>query len=388
MKDKLFKRATHHWLQAWLVTGIICSALCYAGNVLAQPAPEQSTSAQPAKENNLRYTFSWPIEAGLAPRGGTTRGLPVTLDTTPSSSWQALQADGISKLERDRRAILAMAGSYRATFDFLEVVRFNDASAQPPYQSWGTEKVYVDSDTGSHISLVHILEMRVVQEDGSISEPIVMKHWRQDWQYQPESIVEYQGNDAWRRRTVSSSERKGRWAQTVYQVDESPRYGGLGEWQHGPLSSTWISADTWRPLPRREWSVRTDYNVLLGSNRHTITATGWVQEENNLKTIVAKNSQPQAIAREYGVARYERIKDFDFTQADEYYTKTRSFWNEVGTAWSDWFKRDTTVQLRGQVDQLALFVPLFEHAEEIASDPSSAAKDQTVIRDALHAMQP
>jgi hypothetical protein len=116
---------------------------------------------------------------------------------------------------------------------------------------------------------------------------------------------------------VTSSERKGRWAQTVYQVDESPRYGGLGVWQHEPLSSTWISADTWRPLPRREWSVRKDYNVLLGSNRHTITATGWVQEENNLKMVLA-HGQKQAIAREYGVARYERIKDFDFTQADDY----------------------------------------------------------------------
>jgi hypothetical protein len=170
-------------------------------------------------------------------------------------------------------------------------------------------------------------------------------------------------------------------------VDESPRYGGLGVWQHEPLSSTWISADTWRPLPRREWSVRKDYNVLLGSNRHTITATGWVQEENNLKTVLA-HGQKQAIAREYGVARYERIKDFDFTQADDYYTRTRSFWNEVAAAWSDWFKRDTTIQLRGQVDQLALFVPLFEHADAIVSDPSVAAKDQTVIRDALHAMRP
>jgi hypothetical protein len=382
MKDKLLKRATHHWLQVWLVAGIVCSALWHAGNALAQ-----LPSAQPVQENNLRYTFSWPLESGLTPRGGTTRGLPVIVDTTPSSAWQALQADGISKFERDRRAILAMACSYRATFDFLEVLRFNDAGAQRPYQSWGTEKVYVDSDTGSHISLVHILEMRVVQEDGSVSEPIVMKHWRQDWQYQPETIVEYQGNDAWRRRAVTSSERKGRWAQTVYQVDESPRYGGLGVWQHEPLSSTWISADTWRPLPRREWSVRKDYNVLLGSNRHTITATGWVQEENNLKTVLA-HGQTQAIAREYGFARYERIKDFDFTQADDYYAKTRSFWNEVGAAWSDWFKRDTTIQLRGQVDQLALFVPLFEHADAIVSDPSVAAKDQTVIRDALHAMRP
>ena len=77
-------------------------------------------------------------------------------------------------LERDRRAILAMAGEYRVTFDFLEIAPFT-AQDEPnaPYQSWGTEKIYVDDDDGKSISLVHILEMRVMQEDGSVSEPMV-----------------------------------------------------------------------------------------------------------------------------------------------------------------------------------------------------------------------
>lgn len=189
----------------------------------------------------------------------------------------------------------------------LLIDRYTQAA---PYQSWGTEKVYVDTDTGESISLVHILEMRIVQQDGSISEPMVTKHWRQDWKYQPGFIVEHKGRDRWERRALSAAERKESWTQTVYQVDESPRYASFGRWQHSASLSSWLSAETWRPLPRREWSVRDDYQVLVGTNRHTIEPSGWVQEENNLKTVLTEQRQVDParpyVAREYGVARYER----------------------------------------------------------------------------------
>lgn len=349
-----------------------------------------SVAAQtPTSSSATYYAFAWPLSADApTPRGGTSKGAPITLDTTPSVQWQALQAKDISDFERDRRAILAMAGTYRTSFDFLEVLNFNGvAGKQRPYQSWGTEKVYVDNDTGRNISLVHILEMRIQMPDGSISEPMVTKHWRQDWQYEPDAIVEYRGNATWQRRALAANERKGRWLQTVYQVDESPRYASLGVWQHTTTFSSWISGETWRPLPRREWSVRKDYDVLIGTNRHTITATGWVQEENNLKTAL-RSTKPEYVAREYGVARYERIKDFSFAEADDYYSKTRDFWNQVRVAWSDWFKRDTTVKLRGQVDQLELFKPLFEQAEKISTDPTVNAGSQQIIEHALQDMRP
>jgi len=156
--------------------------------VLADDYAGKSTGNAP------RYTFSWPLDGdALKPRGGTTKGAPITLEREPSTSWRALQDAKLSSFERDRRAILAMAGDYRVTFDFLEVASFDvQTKPQAPYQSWGTEKVYVDADNGKNISLVHILEMRIVEENGKISEPMVTKHWRQDWQYEPTHLVEYQ----------------------------------------------------------------------------------------------------------------------------------------------------------------------------------------------------
>jgi hypothetical protein len=348
--------------------------------------------AKPRDEAGARYTFSWPLDGShLKPRGGSTKGAPVSLATAPSDAWKALQADDISSLERDRRAIRAMAGTYRVTFDFLEVVPF-DVQSKPvaPYQSWGTEKIYVDRDEENFISLVHILEMRFVQEDGSLSEPMVTKHWRQDWEYQPTHIVEHTGRDQWRRRNLDAKETRGAWVQTVYQVDESPRYASLGRWDHTDSYSTWISGETWRPLPRREWSVRDDYQALIGTNRHTILPTGWVQEENNLKAVLTDARQLAADqpfrAREYGVARYEAITGMKFDAADDYYRKTRAFWNEVRDAWTEAFAATPVVTLRGSVDKLGLFRPLFAAADEIAAGtatltPETERRIDAALRD-------
>jgi hypothetical protein len=346
--------------------------------------------ARADQTNSPRYTFSWQLGQANAPapRGGTTRGPAVELDTQPSAAWRALQEPHLSVLERDRRAILAMAGDYRVTFDFLEIEEFQPGTERDkPYQSWGTERVYVDSDTGTSISLVHILDMRIVQDDGTLSEPIVTKHWRQSWQYEPRELVEYKGQNRWERRKLSSTERSGQWSQTVYQVDESPRYASVGRWNHTGSFSTWISADTWRPLPRREWSARSDYQVLLGTNRHTITATGWLQEENNLKMVLGKEgsadpAQPYR-AREYGVARYSRVLGGDFQAADEYFQRTRTFWTSVLTNWHELFQSHSVVALRAPVDQAGLFQKLFEYADQLAGGQTPEQSAAAVIHESL-----
>ena len=356
----------------------------------AAPSTQPDATATPQAASPARYTFTWQLGQpdAPAPRGGTTRGPAVTLDSEPSKAWSALQEPGLSPYERDRRAILAMAGDYRVTFDFLEVETFPPQTARDkPYQSWGTERVYVDADSGQSISLVHILNMRIVQDDGSISEPMITKHWRQTWQYQPTEIVEYKGRDRWERRKLAPAEKTGRWSQTVYQVDESPRYAGVGRWSHSGSFSTWISGDTWRPLPRREWSVRKDYQVLLGTNRHTITATGWVQEENNLKTVLtperALDPARPYLAREYGVARYSRLRGAEVAAADEYYQRTRAFWDGVLSTWTQLFVAHPQITLRAPVDQAGLFHKLFEYADHLAAGERPQMPADEVIRESL-----
>jgi hypothetical protein len=173
----------------------------------------------------------------------------------------------------------------------------------------------------------------------------------------------------------------------VYQVDESPRYASVGKWEHSPSFSSWISGDTWRPLPRREWSVRKDYQVLIGTNRHTVMPAGWVQEENNLKGVLTDARMLAAdkpyVAREYGVARYDRLQDPDFAAADQYYERTRQFWDDVRDAWVESFRKQPTITLKAPVDQAGLFVPLFEHAEKLAAGEKPPTDGATVISKTL-----
>src|SRR5690606_11183455 len=90
------------------------AALALAGQAGAETTADPSAAAAsaPAQRSTLRYTFSWPLHAQApAPRGGTTRGPEEALDLEPSADWLELQAPGLSAKERDRRAILAMAGA-------------------------------------------------------------------------------------------------------------------------------------------------------------------------------------------------------------------------------------------------------------------------------------
>jgi hypothetical protein len=311
-----------------------------------------------------RFTFAWPLdEESLKPRGATTRGAPVALDKAPSPGWQSLREPGLGELERDRRAILAMAGPYRVSFDFLEVALYDPKlKRDAPYQSWGTEYVFVAEDQPEFIALQHILVQRVRMEDGKVSEPIVVRHWRQEWRYQPESLLVYEGAETWATRGVPAQARSGAWSQTVLQVDDSPRYAAVGRWQHAGGVSTWLSDQTWRPLPRREFSVRDDYQVLVGTNRHTITPDGWLQEENNLKLVLAESRH---LAREYGVARYQRVKDYDFSAGERYFRRTEPFWAEVRAAWREVQARAPRFRLQARVDQAQLFLPVFEYAAKL-----------------------
>jgi hypothetical protein len=334
-------------MRAWIFASIVLLGLAH-----------HVAAAEPGQ-----FTFAWPLdEKALKPRGATTRGVPVTLAREPQEAWRRLQEAGLSAQERDRRAILAMAGPYRVSFDFLEVVR-HDPALKPdaPYQSWGTEYVFVSEDRPDFVALQHILVMRFLEKDQP-SDAMVVRHWRQEWRYEAPHLLAYEGGLTWARRALPPDERRGAWVQSVLQVDDSPRYAARGRWRHEGGVSTWLSDETWRPLPRREFSVRKDYDVLVGTNRHTITPQGWVQEENNLKLAL---SSKRFLAREYGVARYERIRDYDFGPGETYYQRSEPFWAEVRAAWRELEDTRGRFAMRAPVDQGQLFMPFFEYAQKL-----------------------
>ncbi len=337
---------------------IACTSMAYEGK-----------KTENCEIHNEVYVFSWPLsnECDDKPRGGTSKGATINYDIKPHALWQDIQQKGINKFEKDRLAILAMQGAYHVDFNFLETVGFSeDYKRDRPYHSWGTEYVYIVEESQKFISLQHIMVIYMKKEDGSTSDPIVMKHWRQDWTFEDSSMLTYQGHNTWNKQKVKPKDHKGKWSQAVFQVDDSPRYESMGFWQHNDSFSTWISEKTNRPLPRREYSIRNDYHVLEGYNRHTINRFGWVQEEENWKKVLDKTSNKNTyVAKEEGIGRYRRIIGTDFTPGDEYWKATGQYWADVRQAWNNIIDENDELKLHKKVDDQSLFMPMFSYASAV-----------------------
>ena len=333
------------------------------------------------KESNYIFGWSHLDNADLKiPRGGTSNGPKVTLDTEPHALWKKLQNTNLTKFEKDRLSILSMAGKYRVYFDFMETMGFfENYQPKKPYQSWATEFVEVIEEKKDFISLQHIIVMYYKQKDGLISDPVVMKHWRQDWEYEDSLINQYIGNKTWERNKISWNQKRGTWSQSVYQVDDSPRYQSYGKWVHSKNFSSWSSKETWRQLPRREYSVRDDYDVIIGINTQTITPTGWVHEQNNKKVLL--NNGQEVLAKEIGIARYERIKNFNWDAGNEYWDKTNIFWAQVRETWNKKLNNSKVFKLKNEVNGEILFSKLFMLADQFAQGEKEATKSIQAIVD-------
>jgi len=297
----------------------------------------------------------------------------VALSACASVGGAAAKTPGVmdeaehAKFERDRAAIKAMAGDYRVRFDFIETVGFTpDYKVREPDRSGGYEVVRVIEDRGDFISLQHIL----VIEAGDEKFPV--KHWRQDWRYEPASVLVFIGGNAWENRLIDKADREGKWSQQVYQVEDSPRYGALGAWTHEYGVSAWTPPAELRPLPRRESTTRKDYYGVLAVNRHALTSDGWVHEQDNSKLAMI-DGRKQIIAREQGVNTYRPNNQFDASVATNYWAATKDFWTEVRKEWDRLEVPGTSFGLTVQGEPEPVYEPLLELADNIEAGKTTTA---------------
>ncbi|WP_261300187.1 DUF6607 family protein [Sphingomonas alpina] len=228
----------------------------------------------------------------------------------------------------DRAAILAMAGDYKVTFDFRETTPWRaDYTPIQSKLSGGHESVRVVEDSPTHIVLQHLL---VVGTTGS--DPMVIKHWRQDWTYEPATVLTYEGQGKWGLTDVPADQRKGSWSQTVWQTDDSPRYGGWGKWTSEGGIPRWQSDWSWRPLARRDAVRKPPYDRYFSINRHSPSPNGWIHWQDNIKMgLVGGKLVP--FVQESVLNTYVKDSDYDVDSADAYWTATKDYWAAVRAAW-------------------------------------------------------
>ena len=233
---------------------------------------------------------------------------------------------------RDHAAILAMAGTFKVTFDMRETTPL--VAGYTLYLaklSGGHEVVRAIVDTPDRIVLQHLL----VVSDGN-GKTMVIKHWRQDWTWQPKTMLTYTAPGRWTLRTVAEAERTGAWSQTVWQTDDSARHGGIGLWRYDDDAVRWTSDETRRPLARRDATRHPPYDHYLGTNRHVLTPAGWVHEQDNAKIGPAPGGSAGNTAtfvHEYVVNTYTPATDFAIAEADSYWARTKDYWAAVRSDW-------------------------------------------------------
>jgi hypothetical protein len=218
--------------------------------------------------------------------------------------------------------------------------------------------VIVVEDVPRKIVLQHIL---VDDKSGHVT-----KHWRQDWTYEAQSRFEFSADQVWTVHSIAPEKTRGAWTQCVFDVSDAPRYCGTGRWNHGNGIATWTSDRTWRPLPRRDYTKRSDYNALNVENRHTIVPGGWTHEQDNTKVLRAVDgSIERMVAREYGFNDYQKTGDIDFKPAYAYWSATHGYWAKVRTHWEEFLSRASGVHLKTKIDGMAMIIPLFTQAQLI-----------------------
>lgn len=255
--------------------------------------------------------------------------------------------------KKDSEAIKKMCGCFEIDFNFAETFQFSNDSnylKSKNYNAKAIEYAKLIKDDKGHISIQHLLVM----------DNYVIKHWRQDWIYQNRNLLKYDANNSWKHVLKSKKDVKGQWTQKVFQVDDSPRYEGTSSWVHVDGKSYWENS-SYAPLPRREYTKRNDYNILIRGNRHEIVDEGWIHDQDNYKVVKDSESNAEVIiAAEKGFSTYTKVDESKCSMAINWWNDNNAKWSHVRNKWNSIYSKNEDISLNRTVKDKPLFLYLFD----------------------------
>ncbi|MEO5591541.1 MAG: DUF6607 family protein [Chitinophagaceae bacterium] len=246
----------------------------------------------------------------------------------------------------EQRAVKNLCGCFEVDFKYAETFAADTTyTFHPRYNASGLEWVVADESHPNKFVLQHLL---------LVDDNMVIKHWREDWEFEKNDWLVFNFDATWKQVRGSKEKTKGQWTQTVWEVDDAPRYQGSSNWVANNGKYYWENtADA--PLPRREYSKRNDYNVMQRNNRIVVTDSGWIHEQDN-KKIIRKDGVPDTyLAEEKGYNIYRKTDDSKCKQAVVYWEKHKQFWITVRQAWQETLKDKSAVRLIPKADGQRLY---------------------------------
>ena len=255
--------------------------------------------------------------------------------------------------KKDNEAIKKMCGCFEVDFNFAETFQFSKDSnylKSKNYNAKAIEYAKLIKDEKGHISIQHLLVM----------DNYVIKHWRQDWIYENRNLLKFDANNSWKHILKSKKDVKGQWTQKVFQVDDSPRYEGTSSWVHVDGKSFWENS-SYAPLPRREYTKRNDYNILIRGNRHEIVDEGWIHNQDNYKVVKDSESNfEEIIAGEKGFNTYTKLDESKCIIAINWWNDNNAKWSLVRNKWDSIYSKNEDISLNRTVKDKPLFSYLFD----------------------------
>lgn len=251
----------------------------------------------------------------------------------------------------EQKAVKRLCGCFEVDFKYAETFAADTAyKYHPRYHVGGLEWVTAEEAGDKKTVIQHLL----VADDS-----MIIKHWREDWVYEQHDWWQFTHDASWKQVTVDKAAVKGQWTQTVWEVDDAPRYQGSSKWISNDGKYYWENT-TDAPLPRREYTKRKDYNVMQRTNRIIVTDTGWLHEQDNKKLVRTDGGPDRFLAEEKGYNRYVRVDDSKCKQAAAWWQKHRVFWSVVRQSWEELLKGKQFLHLQAKVDDKLLYEQLDE----------------------------
>ena len=258
--------------------------------------------------------------------------------------------------QKDVKAIKAMTGCYDVSFNFAETfIHQKEYEKKKNYRSGALEWITVAEESPKKIELQHIL---IVNPQGSGKDAIV-KHWRQDWKFENTDLHVFDKGSQWKFKKLPAESVKGQWTQMVYQVDDAPRYSGTGTWVHLDGRTYWESAAD-APLPRREYTTRKDYNVLVRGNHQEIFGWGWIHDQDNKKVLRKDGAADETIVEEKGLEYYKKVDDAKCIIAQNYWNEYAPLWKTVRQTWDEELAKNKDLSVTPDVEDIFLYKDLMK----------------------------
>lgn len=274
----------------------------------------------------------------------------------------------------EKKNVEKLCGCFEVEFKYAETF-----SPDTAYKYHNREEI----SAGVELALpIEISDKRIViQHLLVIDDNNIVKHWREDWVFEANSVWKYQGDKLWTKQPLSPEQSKGKWMQSVWEVSDAPRYQGASEWVNTDGRTFWQNT-TDAPLPRREYSVRNDYNILRRTNRIVINDKGYVHEQDNQK-IIRKDGSDKVLVEEKGLNTYVRVADSKCNAAKAYWQKNSEYWAKVRTAWESYIATHSSITLKDKVGNKVLHQYLGELGREYSEKKIKAADIDASIKAAL-----